>query len=362
MKNILVGYVLDGKHSGIDKYLLGVCRVAHEEKVRLDFLTEEITPWIKEYLEDLGFGLYEVPSLKNPIGQYKAIKKIIKDNDYDGVYANISESFNCMLLLAAKTSGIPCRMVHSHSSGVDRASRLTRTLRTALHKLFVPVVNRISTRRYACSAVAGEWMFGRKDYKIIYNAVDKSRFAFNLASRLNTRNELGLRDEHVLIHVGNFCYTKNQRFLMEIMQKITEKDENTVLLSVGTGYDADAVCEYARSLGINDKVRFLGVRDDVPALLCAADAYVFPSRFEGLSISCIEAQMSGLPCILSDTLSRDTQITPSVKFLPLNRAEEWADAVINSFGERKSAELFKDAVHNYDIAYQKKQLSEILKG
>ena len=225
MKNILVGYVLDGKHSGIDKYLLGVCRVAHEEKVRLDFLTEEITPWIKEYLEDLGFGLYEVPSLKNPIGQYKAIKKIIKDNNYGGVYANISESFNCMLLLAAKTSGIPCRMVHSHSSGVDRASRLTRILRTALHKLFVPVVNRISTRRYACSDVAGKWMFGRKDYNIIYNAVDKSRFAFNLASRLNTRNELGLRDEHVLIHVGNFCYTKNQRFLMEIMQKITEKDE-----------------------------------------------------------------------------------------------------------------------------------------
>ncbi len=362
MKNVLVGYVIDGKHSGIDKYLLGVCKVAHEEGVHLDFLTDEVTESMTELLNIYNFGLYAVPSLKNPLGQYKAIKAIISQNGYDAVYANISESFNCMLPLAAKKCHVPVRMVHSHSSGVDRASKLSRFVRTFLHCVFRPIISRVATHRFACSTVAGEWMFGAKDCTVIYNAVDASRFAFNADIRTDMRRELGAEGKKVFIHIGNFSFVKNHFYLMEVMKAISQQDDDALLLCVGDGPDMAAVTEYAQTLGIRDKVKFLGIRDDIPALMCAADIMIFPSRFEGLSVTCIEAQMSGLPLVLSNTLSRDTQISAHVEFLPLDDAALWADKALSIIGERKEAQLLGGAAEHYDISFARNQIAQILKG
>lgn len=361
MKKILVGYIQDGKHSGIDKYLLSFCRVAHEEGVVLDFLTDEVTADMAEELGGMGFGLFPVPSLKHPLAQYRAIKAILKQGEYDGAYFNISEAFNCPGLLAAKAAKVPVRMVHSHSSGVDRANAAVRRVRTALNRLFRPVVSRAATKRYACSQVAGRWLFNR-DFTIIYNAVDKSRFGYDPALRASTREVLGLTDEPVFVHVGNFCYQKNHFFLMDVMKEIVAREPRAVLLAVGVGVDFDAVRQYAAELGIEQSVRFLGLRSDVPALLDAADGLIFPSRFEGLSITCIEAQIAGLPCLLSDGLSPETQITPKVTFLPAVDAAEWAHTALSMLAQRGEAILDEKELQNYDIANQKEQLRSILKG
>ncbi len=362
MKKILVGYVIDGKHSGIDKYLLGVCRVAHEEGIHLDFLTDEITESMTDLLKEYGFGLYAVPSLKNPLGQYKAIKSLINENGYDGVYTNISESFNCMLPLAAKKCKVPVRMVHSHSSGVDRASRLSRLVRTTLHRAFKPIVARAATRRFACSAVSGKWMFGKKGFTVIYNAVDAARFAYDAEARANVRRELGIENKKVFIHAGNFSFVKNHFYLMEVMKELAAKAEDAMLICVGDGPDRAAVTDYAASLGIADRVKFLGIRSDMPALMSAADVMIFPSRFEGLSVTCIEAQMSGLPLILSDSLSRDTKISKCVEFLPLAKPELWADKALELLGERSGARLADGAAEHYDIAFGRNQIAQFLKG
>ncbi len=361
MKKVLVGYIQDGKHSGIDKYLLGLSKVASENGVVLDFLTDKITADLKEQLNEIGFGLLEIPSLKKPFSQYKAIKNIIKNGGYDGAYFNISEAFNCMGLLAAKSEKVPNRIAHSHASAVDRTNRCVRLIRTALNNIFKPVLTKCATRRLACSAVAGDWLFSGS-YEIIYNAVDGARFGFDEENRRKKRKELNLDEKKVFIHIGNFNFAKNHHFLMDVMKKICEKDKDAVLLSVGTGYDFDTICEYADSLGIADNVKFLGVRADVPELLSAADAFIFPSRFEGLSIACIEAQFSGLPCILSDSIARDTKIAENVLFLPTNDASRWADAAINIITDRTAAKLTKEVIQNFDIANQKKQLLDILRS
>lgn len=359
IKKMLVGYIQDGRHSGIDKYLLGFIKVAHENGVILDLLTDKVTPYISEYLRGLGYGLFEIPSLKKPPAQYKAIKKIIRDGGYDAAYFNISESFNCMGLFAAKRCGIPVRIVHSHSSGVDRANKYVRTAREAIHWLFRHSVSTLATHRFACSSVAGKWMFD-KDFKIIYNAIDKARFSYDEALRKDTRRALGLTDEKVFIHIGNFCYAKNSFFLVDIMRQVLKKDKNAVLLSVGTGSDFEAVCEYAKKLQVDENIRFLGVRDDIPALLSAADVFVFPSRFEGLSITCIEAQFSGLPCVLSENISSETKISEDVYVLPIDSADSWADTVLMLCKERKSASLNAEVLKNYDIANQQYQIKSIL--
>ncbi|MBP5289021.1 MAG: glycosyltransferase, partial [Clostridia bacterium] len=175
VQKMLVGFLLDGKHSGIDKYLLGFCDAAREAGAKLDFLTQEIDPELKEHLTSYGFGLLAVPSLKRPFSQRRAIKCILRNGSYDAIYLNLSEAFNCTLLSAAKACGVPVRIAHSHSSGVDRMSGLSRTLRGALHKLFRPYLSRNATRRLACSSAAGEWMFDRP-FETIRNAVSSQRF------------------------------------------------------------------------------------------------------------------------------------------------------------------------------------------
>lgn len=359
IKKMLVGYIQDGKHSGIDKYLLGFIKVAHENGVVIDLLTAEVTSEMSAYLSKFGYGLFAVPSLKKPLARYKAIKGIIKKGCYDGTYFNISESFNCMGLLAAKKCGIPVRIVHSHSSGVDRTNKYVRIARETLHKLFRHRVSSLATQRLACSSVAGKWMFD-KDFNIIYNAVDKSRFLYNETLRQNMRNTLGLTDEKVFIHIGNFCYAKNSFFLVDIMKQVLNQYKNAVLLSVGTGPDFEAVCEYAKKLKVDKNIRFLGVRDDIPALLSAADVFIFPSRFEGLSITCIEAQFSGLPCVLSKNISSEVKISKDVYFLPIDSTDGWADTALALCKERKSARLNDEVAKNYDIINQQYQIKSIL--
>lgn len=358
IKKMLVGYIQDGKHSGIDKYLLGFIKIAHENGVVLDFLTDEKTSEMSAYLGKLGYGLFAVPSLKKPLAQYKTIKKIIKKGCYDGVYFNISESFNCMGILAAKKYGIPVRIVHSHSSGVDRANKYVRTAREVLHKLFRHRLSSLATHRLACSSVAGKWMFD-KNFNLIYNAVDKTRFSYNETVREDMRRDLGLTDEKVFIHIGNFFYVKNSFFLVDIMKQVLKQEKNSILLSVGIGPDFEAVCEYAKKLKVDKNIRFLGVRDDIPALLSAADVFIFPSRFEGLPITCIEAQFSGLPCVLSKNISSEVKISKDVYFLSIDSADGWADTALALCKERKSARLC-DMAKNYDIVNQQYQIKSIL--
>ncbi len=361
MKKVLVGFIQDGRHSGIDKYLLSVCGVAHQNGIQLDFLTTEKTEEMSEILGNMNFGLFEIPSLKNPLAQYKKIKGIIENGGYDGVYLNISEAFNCMGLIAAKTKKVPVRIVHSHASGVDRKNKYVRLFRTALNGLFKRFVTNAATRRLAPSSAAGEWLFC-KDYEIVYNAVDGEKFKFNEDARQKKRKELELENKKVFIHIGNFCYAKNHYFLMDAMKEIIKKDKNVCLLSIGTGYDFINVCEYTKEIGIDENVKFLGVRRDIAELLSAADMLLFPSRIEGLPIACVEAQFSGLPCILSDSIAGDTKIADNAVFLPTVSAKKWADTALKNIKERAAARLKNDIIQKFDIANQKEQLLDILRS
>ncbi len=360
MKKVLVGYIIDGKHSGIDKYLLNFAKAAYDEGVKLDFLTNAIDPDLKQQMDSYGFGLLSIPSLKHPLKQYKAIKRILQEGHYDGVYFNISEAFHCAGVYAAYRYGVPVRIVHSHSSGSGHDNRYVRSLRHYLHRLFRQRLYKMATHHLTCSQVAGEWMFPCKS-TVIYNAVDFARFAFRADVRQDARQSLGLTDELTLIHVGNFCYPKNHAFLMDVMKQVCLRDDRAVLLCAGDGGLFQEIKAYAASLGLENNVRFLGIRTDVPQLLCAADVFVFPSRFEGLSITCVEAQAAGLPCILSHSITPETKISDRVEFLPFD-APQWADAIFRAYGPRSGADVHEAERLKYDFASQRNQLIDILRS
>ena len=156
------------------------------------------------------------------------------------------------------------------------------------------------------------------------------------------------------------CYQKNNFFLVDLIYEISKKENDAVLLCVGTGVDEQRLKEYAKELCVDKNIKFLGVRSDVSDILCASDVFVFPSRFEGLPLTCVEAQISGLPCVLSNRIDSDVKLSDKTLILDLD-VKKWAPAVLQLLGsERTSSELSEDVLSKYSFENSTSQLREIL--
>ena len=358
---VLAGYVIDGKSSGIDRYLLRVLEVMKAQNIQFDFLTNHKTPELERIFGVYHANVIEMPSLKHPTKQYRFVYKLIKQNKYDIVYFNISEAFNGLGVLAAHRLGVKKIIIHAHNSKAGGSSALVRLVRTWIHKMFCPVL--------ACAATdyrAGAWMFSSKirqssRYQIIHNAIDNTAFEFCDEKRMQMRRNLGIEHNVVIGHVGSYNYAKNNFFLLDIMEALLPIVPNAVLLAVGAGADWEAVKKKAGEKGLLNHIKFLGVRDDVPDLMQAMDFFVLPSRFEGQPIVAIEAQAAGLMTFLSDTITKEAVLSENCMQLGIeNGGKPWALAIKNHLSyQRKTSQkdLFKGSV--YDRVMQEKQIHQL---
>ena len=187
----------------------------------------------------------------------------------------------------------------------------------------------------ACSYQAGADRFGRKvvegkRFAVLNNGIELSKYRFDEKTRYEYRNKLGLGEsDRALCHIGRFAREKNHRFLIEAFALAVESDPSLRLFLIGRGPLEKEVASQVDSLGIKDHVVFLGMRDDVPALLSGMDGFVFPSTWEGLGIAALEAQASGLPCLLSPELPEIAFCTPGAKRIPtLNNPSAWAEEML----------------------------------
>ena len=188
------------------------------------------------------------------------------------------------------------------------------------------------------------------------NAIDISKYSYKEEVRQAVRKQLKIKEEILIGHVGRFEYQKNHDFLIEVFGKVCQMKKNVRLLLIGEGELKDTIYQKAVSLGVANKVIFMGFQENVGKWLQAMDIFAFPSHFEGLSISAIEAQASGLPCIMSDQISAETDITGNVRFVSLD-VEKWAVEIIgtDTASDRNGAVL---AIQNagYDIRKQIKRI------
>lgn len=362
---ILVGFIMDGKAGGIDKYLLNFLEKVTSEDVKLDFLTNEIDSELGEYLKCYQSKIYAIQNLKHPLTQYSQVKSIIKKGKYDIVYLNISTAIDCVAAIAAKHAGVNRRLIHSHSCGNDCESALKKKLFDVIHKCCRLFLYRYGTEFYGCSVEAGEWMFPKRivysdKFHVIHNAVDRKKFEYNVEKRKKVREELGIKDQLVLGHVGNFSYPKNHYFLLDIFEEIHRKDSTAILLLTGDGVRFEKVKERIHQGGLEEYVKLLGRRSDVDYLYQGMDAFIFPSLFEGLGIVGIEAQSAGLPCFMSDRVPKECKITEKCYFISLDiSAAEWADEILKNTGKRNAAKYLKKAAI-YDLSNQNKELLSIV--
>lgn len=217
-------------------------------------------------------------------------------------------------------------IVHSHTSG--HPGRIGRWLRSALTR----PLSRIAHIRLACSRVAAQWMFGKRARtSLVPNGVELERFQYCPDERIKIRGELGLDAEFVIGHVGRFTEPKNHIRLLRIFAALLLVEPKAHLVLVGDGELRSHIQREIQSLGLDANVTLAGTRADVPAVLCALDVLLFPSRYEGLPLSIVEAQASGLPCIVSDAVTDEVGLTDLVRFVSLGSADSvWVDALLKA--------------------------------
>ena len=353
---------------GLTGYICQNYRRINKAKVQFDFLTYKDKLSFQMELEAMGAKFYQVPSPTHFWAYFRYLKRIKEERGYDAIHFNISYA-NFVPLLAAKLADYPRIIVHSHSTGIDTPSPLKRIIKMGIHSLGKRFIPFLATDYCACSILAARWMFPdsilrKKKYEVLYNAIDLSRFRFDSERRSAIRDSLGIgADAFVVGHVGRFTYQKNHEFLIQVFQEIVKQEPKSVLLLIGDGPERKKIESQVKASGLQEQVKFLGRRSDVADLYQGMDAIILPSRFEGLCIVAIEAQMAALQTVCSGGLPDETFVSSgSVKLSLLQSAKAWADEVLKRKGapRKDNTEVLRRA--GYDAEMEIKRVEKLYMG
>lgn len=277
-------------------------------------------------LKNDGTAVHELKPKKTVINYMRSIYRLIKSGGYDAVYIHGNSAMMFIEALPCKLGGANRIVTHCHN---------TKTKYGLFHYLFKPFFNLIVNEKIACSELAAKWAYTGKKYKVILNGVDVDKFKFQPDMRNKLRNELGWEKQFIVGHIGRFNFQKNHDFLIDIFAELQKMNPDSRLLLIGEGELQQQIKNKVLSLGLNDKVNFLGVKDNVNDYIQAMDAFIMPSLFEGLSIVALEVQANGLPVYFSDTFSDETFVSENAESVSLETsAEEWAREINDSQKKR----------------------------
>ncbi|HFD2030266.1 TPA: glycosyltransferase family 1 protein [Clostridium perfringens] len=365
MKRILciVGSMNAG---GAETFLMKLYRNIDRTKYQMDFCVAIKEPGIYDNeIKSLGGKiLYTTPKSKGAVKSFMSIRKIVSENKYEYVMRVSQHSLSGIELIAAKLGGAKTTIFRSSNTqtGGGFINRL-------LHKICLPITKFVPDIKIAPSTEAADFMFGKNSIKkrnalILPNALDINLYMYDKKNRAKYREELDLKDKFVIGHVGRLTYQKNHDYLIDIFAEIKSKMNNSVLLIIGKGELRSEIEEKVEKLSLTDSVMFLGVREDIPQLLSAMDVFIFPSFFEGMPNTVIEAQTSGLPCIISDTITKEAAVTQYVKFLSLNDSvKTWASKVlefVDASDEKRKLVVQEIISNGYNIENTVKSFVDIV--
>ena len=336
---------------GIETMLMKYYRQMDREKIQFDFLVHrDFKADFDDEIEALGGRIYRVPPM-NPLkmSYWKALDDFFRSHPYEIVHCHLNYKSG-VVLAAAKRAGIPVRVAHAHTAGMSAGfSKLARIC-------MKPLIPRTATHNLACGRSAGDAIFGGRPYSLIANALDAAALRFDPAVREQVRWELQLGDRYTLIHVGRFGDEKNHAFLLDAFAEVLKRDPDAALVLVGDGELLPEMERRAASLP-DGAVRFLGVRKDVARLLQAGDVFAFPSIFEGLPVTMIEAQAAGLPCVMSDRVTDECVVTDLVTSLPIDDPKRWAEEILAKKHTPRTDRLAEIQRSGYDITSAAEKLT-----
>lgn len=327
---------------GAETFIMNIYRKIDRSKIQFDFLVQSYDKFdYSDEIEKLGGKIYVVEGRrKGIIKNRKALDLFFSIHSY---YNSVHLHTNCLSyiepLIYAKKYKINNLIVHGHSTNING-----NPLHRIIHKANQLFLKNYSTKHVACSVEVAKWMFGNKvvdsnNYEIINNGIDIQKFKFNTSDRNRYRDEFELNNKIVVGHVGRFMDVKNHKYIIEILNELRNIDSKVSLLLIGDGPLRLSIEKQVQGFGLEEYVYFLGKREDVNRILNAMDVFVFPSLYEGLPLTLVEAQASGLPCIVSDRISDEVILTERILKMPIEDSPiEWAKKIVeySAISEREN--------------------------
>ncbi|QEA40057.1 glycosyltransferase family 1 protein [Pistricoccus aurantiacus] len=337
MINIL-HYGLSENMGGIETYLYKISSSIDKKEFSFGFIdNNEGPPCFYKELSDFGFDFHKVTSRKKSIVKNRnETDSLLKNGDFDILHCHFNTLSYIYPVISAMKNNVKV-IVHSRNAGTSKSLKTN-----ALHYLNSLVLPKDRIKRLAVSEDAGKWLFGKKsDFEIINNGVDIERFSYDDAARKNLRREFGVKDDEFLIgNVGAFLPAKNHNFLVDFFRRFLTVKKKSKLILVGDGSLKKSIEEKAEKLGISESIIFSGVRSDADRIYSAMDLFVFPSLYEGFGSAVLEAQTSGLPCLISSNTPKDVIVLKNCYQLDLSLGiDHWVRSAeaIDAFFDRSSA-------------------------
>lgn len=319
-------------YGGAENMIMNIYRNINRDNIKFDFIVHSLEKGdFEEEVNSLGGKIFRCPRFNGQgIFQYRKWWNDFFSNhqDYKILHSHIRSTASIYFPIAKKYGLKTIIHGHSTSEGYGFKASVKRMMEIPL---------KYQADYYiACSELAGKWLFGRKvlqsnKYIVLNNAIDLSKYKFSQIVYNRYRNKLKVKDRFILIHIGRFHESKNHDFLLDIVFEIKKKRRDVILLLVGNGDLKDTIEEKINRLNLNENVKLLGNREDIAELLICSDVFVFPSKWEGLPVSVIEAQASGISCYISKNITKEVAITDRVKFISIDDGcIDWVSEIIKS--------------------------------
>ena len=363
---------------GAESRIMDLYRHTDRNRVQFDFLVHSREEgFFEKEIRELGGRIFRVPRFRiyNYFSYRKALKEFFQKHHEFALVQGHMTSTAAIYLPIAKKAGVKKTAAHARSAGVDKGLKgtMTRFLRRNLADK--------ADYLFTCSELAGISVYGEKAVRegktiFIPNAIDCAGFTFDPEKRKKLREELGLTDALIIGHVGRFHYAKNHEYLLRVFAELcrmsagaggstaeTGADQKYHLILLGEGPLMEDTRKLAEELGVVDRVHFLGNHKNIADYYQAMDYFVYPSRYEGMPGTIVEAQASGLPCLMSDTICREVIATELVETMSIEEEPKaWAEGLqrridaLVSKQENREKYAAKMAAAGFDVQAQAERM------
>ncbi len=349
--------VIDGMNvGGAETMIMNINRVRDSSQIEFDFfLTQNENYFEREIISNKQFIYKSRPKSKHLIKYWCDLKRVIKNNNYKIVHIHASKGTAIFPVIIAKLSGVKNIIVHSHNSKGGNPF---------IQKVQAFLINLMVKDKLACTQLAGFWMFGKKSkFEVIDNPIDVRKFKFDPNIRLKYREMLNINQNNtVYIHVGRFSKQKNHSQLIKIYNYIASKQPNSTLLLIGSGELYEEIKRQVLDFNLVDKVKFLGIREDISNLMSASDFFLLPSLYEGFPLTIVEAQANGLKCIVSNTVTTMIKETDLISFSDVNNLSDWFKNTLNVSQDEDRCKYNEIIIRKYDANIIYNNLMKIYRG
>ena len=350
---------------GAETFLMKMYRQLDRTCYQMDFVVSgDGRGYYEDEIERLGGRVFRITRKTKDFSAYRReLFDAVREDGCPVVLRIGSNAFSAIDLWIAKRAGAR-RLALRSSNASDGQAGLGMLLQRALRRPLTSVAN----VKIAPSDLAAEYTFGpmamrKGEVHYLRNALDLDAYAFSAEKRTAIRAELSIdADALVVGHVGRFAPQKNHGFLIEVFTELLKSRPDARLVLVGKGELEDEVCAKAEAFGVLGSIVFTGVRSDVPALLSAFDALALPSLYEGMPNVVIEAQAAGLSCVVSDTVTRQADVTGLVEYLPIDNTTAWAKVLESAATVERLDTRTAMTAAGYDISSEAKKLVELVYG